>query len=328
MARQGRFVGREGFGMKDYGALIEAALRAHSDGSARSIQSADGILGPSDIGFCRQKAVLMTKGVEATDSTPIMPAAVGTAMHTYTETAIKKMFPTWLVGSIDNTRVTATLPSGAQISGSFDIAIPEDNTLLDIKTKDGLAWVVREGASQSNKFQRHLYVLGAIAAGIIDPNKTIYVGNAFIDRSGKNENIVVDTQEWDPTLTDEIDSWISDVTYAVTHGEDASRDIPAAICERICSHFTACRGGLTVNEGGEQITDNELLAAVSMYVEAGTMEKTAKNMKDEAKAHLLGVNGTTLTHQVRWVQVNPSRVESFDKQGYERLDVRKVRKTS
>ena len=311
--------------MKDYGALISAAIRAHSDNSARSIQSDMGILGPSDIGFCRQKAVLMTRGVEPTDSVSIMPAAIGTAIHNYVEAAIKDMFPNWLVGSIDNITVTATLPNGAEISGHPDIVIPEDNTLLDLKTKDGLEWAKREGASQANKFQRHLYVMGCIAAGLLDDSKPIYVGNAFLDRSGKEENVITDTQEWDPTLTDQITDWVDDVIYAVKNNEDASRDIPAAVCERICSHFTACRGSMPVHEGGEQITDGTLLSAVDMYVEARETAKRADQMKKEAAAVLAGVNGSTGKFDVRWVEVQPTRVEAFEKTGYARLDIRKTR---
>jgi hypothetical protein len=311
--------------MKDYGALISAAIRAYADNSERSLQSDAGILGPSDIGFCRQKAALMTRGVEPTDSTPIMAAAIGTAVHNYVEAAIKSMFPDWLVGSIDQITVTTTLPSGAQISGHPDILIPADNTLLDLKTKDGLQWVKREGASQSNKYQRHLYIMGAIASGYLDPSQPIYVGNAFLDRSGKEELVITDTAEWDPTLTDEIDAWVTDVIYAVKNGEDASRDLPAAVCERICSHFTACRGALDIHDGAELITDSELVSAIDMYTDARDMEKTAKQMKDEASSRLHGINGSTGKWQVRWVEVQPSRVEAFDKQGYARLDIRKQR---
>ena len=311
--------------MKDYGALITAAIRSYSDSSDRSVQSDNGILGPSDIGFCRQKAVLMTRGVAATDSTPIMPAAIGTAIHNYTEAAIKEMFPTWLVGSLDKIRVTAVLPSGAEISGHPDIIIPEDNVLLDLKTKDGLAWAKREGASQSNKYQRHLYVLGAINSGLLDKTRPIYVGNAFLDRSGKEELLITDVAEYDPTLTDEIDGWVTDVIYAVKNKEDASRDLPSAVCEKICSHFTACRGGMQMNEGGEQIENPELVAAITMYVEGRDMAKQAEQMKKEASAMLHGVNGATDSWQVRWVDIQPSTVESFEKQGYSRLDIRKVR---
>lgn len=309
----------------DYGLAIGAALTAYMDNSARSVQAAEGRLGPSDIGFCRQKAALMVKGVEATDSTPKWAAAVGTAVHNYVEAAIKEMFPDWLVGSIDGVRVTATLPGGAQISGHPDIVIPSENTVLDIKTVDGFAWVKREGTSQQHKFQRHLYAMGLIQEGTLDSDKPVYVGNIYFDRSGKEQEPLVLVEEMDPMLTDEIVEWVGDVIYAVQHNEDASRDIPAAVCERICSHFTACRGALEINDGGELITDTTLVSAVDMYVEARNMEKTAKQMKEAASAELAGVNGSTGSWQVRWVDVQPSRVEAFDKQGYSRLDIRKAR---
>ncbi len=309
----------------DYGIAIDASLTAYMDNSARSVQASEGRLGPSDIGFCRQKAALMVRGVEATDAPPKWAAAVGTAVHNYVEAAIKQMFPDWLMGSIDDVTVTATLPSGAQISGHPDIVIPSENTVLDIKTVDGFQWVKREGTSQQHKYQRHLYAMGCIAAGLFDPSKPIYVGNVYFDRSGKQPAPLVFVEEMDPMLTDEIDSWVGDVIYAVKNNEDASRDIPAAVCERICSHFTACRGALETNDGGELIIDTELVSAIDMYTEARGMEKTAKQMKDEASARLLGVNGSTGQWQVRWVEVQPSKVESFEKNGYSRLDIRKAR---
>jgi len=309
----------------DYGIAIDAALTSYMDNSSRSVQASEGRLGPSDIGFCRQKAALMVKGVEQTDAPPKWAAAVGTAIHNYVEAAIKEMFPDWLVGSIDQVRVTATLPSGAEISGHPDIVIPDKNTVLDIKTVDGFQWVKREGTSQQHKYQRHLYAMGCLAAGMFDKTKPVYVGNVYFDRSGKQAQPLVIVEELDPMLTDEIDSWVGDVIYAVKNNEDASRDIPAAVCERICSHFTACRGSLETYEGGELIMDSELLTAVDMYTEARNMEKTAKQMKDEASARLAGVNGSTGQWQVRWVEVQPSRVESFEKNGYSRLDIRKAR---
>ena len=311
--------------MTDYSIAISAALTAYMDNSSRSQQAAEGRLGPSDIGFCRQKAALMTRGIEATDSTPKMAAAIGTAWHNYAEAAIKAMFPDWILGSIDNLTVTATLPSGAEISGHPDIVIPSENTVLDIKTVDGFAWIEREGASQNHRYQRHLYALGCIQAGMFDNDKPVYVGNVYFDRSGKDTRVIVKIEELDVTLTDEIDSWVQDVIYAVKHNEDASRDIPAAVCERICDFYTACRGGLPVYEGGELITDSDLLSAVDMYVEARDMVKQGEQMKKEASARLYGVNGTTGKFDIRWVEVQPTTVESFTKQGYSRLDVRKTR---
>ena len=309
-------------------ALFSNALRDYMDGSARSIQSAEGILGPSDIGFCRQKATLMIKGVPQTDVVPKWSAAVGTAVHNYVEAALKQAYPDWLLGSIDHLEVTATLPSGAEIKGHPDVVVPASNAVLDIKTVDGFAWVKREGTSQQHKYQRHLYALGLIQSGILDVSKPVLVGNVYFDRSGKESEPYVVVEELDPTLTDEIDAWVTDVIYAVRNGEDASRDIPAAVCEKICTHFTACRGSLETHDGGELIEDAETVAAINMYVEGRDMAKEADQMKREAQSRLVGINGTDGRYQVRWVEVAPSVVQSFEKDGYMRLDVRKVRKAT
>lgn len=311
--------------MIDYGMVIGAALRANMDNSARSQQSADGILGPSDLGFCRQRAALMTRGIPQTDSKPRWAAAVGTALHNYIESILAETFPDWILGSVHGLTVTAQLPSGAVISGHPDIVIPGDNVVLDIKTVDGFATVRREGVSQNHKFQRHAYALGCMQSGIFDESKPVYVGNIYFDRSGKEEDPLLILEEFDPTLTDQIDSWVGDVIYAVRNHEDASRDLPAPICERICGHYTACRGDLPIGDDMEFIAAPQLVSAIEMYNEARDMENVAKQMKEEAAATLSGVNGTTGKWTVRWTQVNPSRVEAFDKAGYLRLDIRRTR---
>lgn len=308
--------------------LFSTALNNFMDGSARTQQARNGILGPSDIGFCRQKAVLMIKGVPQTDVVPKWSASVGTAVHNYVEAALKEAYPEWLVGSIDHLEVTATLPSGAEIKGHPDVVVQASNAVLDIKTVDGFQWIKREGTSQQHKYQRHLYALGLIQDGTLDSSKPVLVGNVYFDRSGKEPEPLVMVEEMDPTLTDEIDSWVTDVIYAVTNNEDASRDIPAAVCEKICSHFTACRGSLEMHDGGELIEDKETVAAINMYVEGRDMAKEADKMKREAQSRLVGINGTDGNYQVRWVEVAPSVVQSFEKDGYMRLDIRKVRKAT
>ena len=305
--------------------LVSKALRDYMDGSDRSKQASDGILGPSDIGFCRQKAALVTRGVAPSDPTPKWAAAVGTAIHNYVEAAIKKAHPDWILGSIDGLTVTATLPSGATISGHPDIVVPSANAVLDIKTVDGFEWIKREGTSLNHKYQRHLYALGCVQAGIFDESRDVFVGNVYFDRSGREQEPVVVIEPMDHTLTIEIDSWINDVIYAVKNNEDASRDIPSPVCERICSFFTACRGGLETHEGMINIEDPDLLAAIDMYVEARDMTKMADSMKREAQARLDGINGSTGKYQVRWVDVGATTVQSFEKAGYRRMDIRKVR---
>lgn len=289
----------------------------------RSQQSRDGIMGPSDVGFCRQRAVLMTKGVPQSDEVPIAASQIGTAIHTYMGAALKQAHPDWIV---DEKRITAHLPSGVEISGTPDIIAPDLNAIIDIKTVDGFGWVKREGTSQNHKYQRHLYALAAIQNNLLDSSKTVYVGNLYIDRSGKEPEPYLVIEPMDDTLTDQIDSWIQDVIYAVKHGEDASRDIPSAVCERICPYFTTCRGGLEIHDGAEFITDDTLNAAINMYIEGRDMEKEGASMKKAAQEQLTGVNGSNGEYQVRWTEIQPSVVSSFEKAGYWRMDIRKVRR--
>lgn len=305
------------------GPLLGTLIKAYGESSDRSLQSEAGIIGPSDLGFCRQKAVLMTRGVPQSDSVSIAAAQIGTAIHSYVAEALKSMGNReWIV---DDRKVTATFPSGARVTGTPDVVMPDYNAIIDVKTKDGFEWERRSGISQAHRYQTHTYALGAIQEGILTTDKPLYIGILYIDRSGKEQDPMFIWEEYDPSIIDEIDSWITDVTYAVKHNEDASRDIPSPVCEKICSHFTACRGGLTMNEGGEFIEDPMLVSAVDMYVEGRDMEQKGSKMKKEASTVLYGVNGTTGTYQIRWTEVQPTTVESFEKKGYSRLDVRKVR---
>ena len=306
--------------------LVIGALSDQESATPRTKQSREGILGPSDIGFCRQKAALVSKQVQPTDNPPKWSAAVGTALHTYIEAALQNNL-CWIVGSIDNIRTTATLPSGAKIGGHPDIVVVESNAVLDIKTVNGFEWTRRNGPSQSHKYQRHLYALGLIQDGILDGDKPVIVGNIYFDRSGKEPEPLVFAEEMDNSLTAEIDQWVEDVIYAVQNNQDASRDVAAAVCEQICEFFTVCRGSLEVHDGQEIIKDDYLLSAIDMYVEGRNKENQGKQMKKEASQMLSNVNGITPTHQIRWVHVGPSQMQAYERSGHDRLDVR-VRRNS
>lgn len=305
--------------------LIDMAIRNGQELDPRTQQANEGRLGPSDIGFCRQKSALMTRGIKPTDSRPMWSAGVGTAIHKYVGQMLLAAFPDWI---IESRRVTAKLPmSGAEISGTPDIIVPNQNLVLDIKTVDGFESVKRYGPSLNHRMQRHLYAMGAVNDGILDGSQQVYVGNVYLDRSGREAKPYVTIEAMDDALTEEIDSWVEDVIYAVKQGEDANRDIAPAVCERICNFYTVCRGGLPVDES-EPITDTELVNAISMYVDGRDMEKQGKNMKREAQAQLEGVNGSDGRFQVRWVNISESAVAGFTRPASKRLDVRAVRRRS
>jgi hypothetical protein len=305
-------------------ALVGLAIRSGQETEGRTQQARAGLIGPSDIGFCRQKVVLVTKGVQPSDAKPTWAAAVGTALHNYVGDILKRMFPDWIIEG-NGQKVTATLPrTGSQISGTPDWIIPSENLLLDLKSKAGLEIVRREGPSLSHRMQRHLYAMGAIDAGLLDPSRPVYVGNVYVDRSGKDAEPYIQIEEFDPGFTDEIDSWVEDTIYAVRYDEDASRDIAASRCETFCEFYTACRGALPMSES-EPITDPVLITAIDTYVEGRDMEKVGKQLKREAAAVLAGVNGSDGRFQVRWTNIPGSEVPGYYRNDSTRIDVRKVR---
>lgn len=312
--------------LPDLSQLVSLAIMSWDENRERTQQARAGKIGPSNIGFCRQQAVLITNGVQPSDSAYSWSAVVGTALHVVVGEALQQTFPDWLVDTPakPNPRVTATLPrTAAEVSGTPDVIIPKRG-VYDLKSKDGLEQVKHYGTTQNHKMQRHLYGMGCIAAGIFKADEPFMVGCIYIDRSGKDPVPYVEEEPFDPAFTEEIDSWIEDVIYAVLHGEEGSRDIAAARCETFCEFFTACRGSLPMQES-EPITDAEAIQAIDMYVEGREMEKVGKRLKSEASALLHGINGSDGRFQVRWTHINETEVPGFTRRASDRIDVRKLK---
>jgi hypothetical protein len=308
--------------------LVQAANK-HEAGKSRNRQTA---IGPSDLGFCRNKAALKVREVAPTDvpENPLemlsWPASVGTAIHAWLEDVYPLAFEDVVLGS-QHGKVTATFPSGAQVSGTFDACVPSLNLLLDDKTKNGLSWQKRTGRSQNERFQAHTYALGCLQEGLLDESKPVYVANVYWDRSGDEKRPFVIVEEFDPNLTVEVDEWVQDVIYAVQNNEQASQDIPAERCAMLCEWFTACRGGvLPDSDNPVLIEDEEIKTAMRVYDEAREAEKRAKADKAAAAARLAGVNGSDGEFQVRWTEVAPSTGYSVGpRDGYLKVNVKRIK---
>jgi hypothetical protein len=62
-----------------------------------------------------------------------------------------------------------------------------------------------------------------------------------------------------------------------------------------------------------------------MYVDGRDKEKQGAAMKKEASTILNEVNGSSTTHQVRWVKINASFTEGYQRAASTRLDVREIK---
>lgn len=302
-------------------ALVTTAIHAADSARPRAQQTRAGLLGMSDLGWCRQKALLVLKQTPPSDPKSMWSAIIGTALGELVERALKDMFPTWLTGTTDNVEVTYTMKNGASLSGHPDVVIPDENAVVDVKTKNGVAIERRKGASLSNRMQRHGYAKGLIAAGILDGSKPVYVGNIYLDRAGKEKEPLVLLEPMDPGLDDEITSWVDDVIYARIHNEDAPRDISPSMCAAMCEFFTVCRGGMLPAGEVEVLTDEDSIRALDSFMEGKAQAAAGMALLDAAKDQLRGLNGIANGLQVRTTHVNEIDRPGYYRVGYDKVEV-------
>jgi hypothetical protein len=297
------------------GVVLEAYSRQSMD-SPRSQQTKDRLLGPSDLGGCRSyiKNVL-TDAPRGERVTPPLAAFVGTWLGEGLEQAFVASRP----GSVRQVAVSVNLPSGRRTKGHCDL-IDAEYGVLDFKSKDGLETVKRDGPSFKEVAQINTYLLGLIQMGLLSRDSQWNL--VYIDRSGKETMPHVVSGPLDMDIIREMERRIEDAEYAALHGEDAPKDEPITFCAQFCEFFEHCRTEATPQG---MIDDFDAIAAADMYLEAKDLAKKADQMKDEAKARLAGIEGSTYAAVVRWVHTNETRVEAFTRKPSDRLDVRPVK---
>lgn len=300
------------------GTALAEAIEVFESNTPRSKQADDFHIGISDLGTCREWERWMTIQQPPTDSPSKRKAFIGSALGERWEEAIAATFPQ----ARRKMEVTVTLPSGATYVGHPDLVLP--NGVLDLKSVDGLTGVRRTGPDLQKQFQRHLYAAGLVQAGELD--KDCWVGNAWIDRSGRDDEIVVSIESYDPSWLIRVDEWVSDVTYAVQYNERTVQDMPIEWCEKCCEFFSICRGE-DVRKDRESrglITDAFTLDYVTALIEAKNQKKQAEKVIEDCRRALADVSGTTGDYIVRWVFVDESQVPGHTRAAYSKLDVRKI----
>ena len=299
---------------------IEDAIRNHSANSERTAQAAEGFIGASDVGFCRNRLAHMIRQSPRDEDRSLRWAAfVGTAVGDRLESA-------WAADDpevVTQVEAVAELPSGVRIPCHADVVHPVQDYVVDFKSKDGLALYENGELDRSNIYQVVIYTVALRQAGVLTENSKAYL--AYVDRSGRDETPVVREVVVDDEIITEIDEFIGDAIYAVMHDEEAARDRPYNMCEVVCPFFSRCRGADDYQAGG-LIEDFVTLGAVNGYVKGLEMEKQGKRLKEDAKAALVGAAGSTGTHVVSWSKVGPTDIAAGTRRGYDRLSIRPIKK--
>lgn len=296
---------------------VMEAVRAHSMGSLRSQQQAAHLIGVSELGACRNylRHMVIETPYDDNEDDIKWPAFIGTWLGNGLEEAVRDSF-----GFTAQRTVEVKLPSGKRIQGHCDVH--NDEGVWDFKAVDGLESVKRSGPTFRQKAQVMAYLLALIQSGELPEDA--YCALVFIDRSGRDPRPHVWMSMLDMQVIEEAEQRLDDVVYAVMHDEEAPRDEPAAWCQVACPFFSKCRGATTDVSG--LITDEGALLAVKNYEEGKRMAREAERLKDEAKRDLVGVEGSTGTHLVRWTHVNESEVPAFTRKAYAKIDIRKLPK--
>lgn len=298
--------------------IYEAILEADRE-RPRSKQTENFVVGISELGFCSERTRRMLAGIRP-DVADSIEAFIGTALGDHIESAIEKRWPE----AIRQAEVTTQLHGDQgtyNLTGHPDLLFPWG--VLDVKTTRGLDVVRRTGPSTQQQYQRHGYALGAWEAGYFGevPLDEVQVANVWFDRAGDDKGCYVQMEPFSGEKIAEAGAWLDEVVYAYLRGEQARKEPPRAMCEAICGHFLDCRALDSDVEG--LITEPRYLAAVSMYREGLALEKDGRMLKEQGRANLSGVNGSTGEFAVRWVQVNESIVPEQKRRAHQKLSITK-----
>jgi len=303
------------------------AIQNASNSTDRSKQQQDFMLGVSNLGHCKQYALLMMRQTPFSDVRDKTAAFFGTVAGAAIEAQLKIDHPGWLFQQ----DLFFPLPSGGGTDAHPDIIIPFSvqepekgfyQGILDGKSKAELETIKKVGPTQQQIYQVHAYAKAAIEAGLLNPDHPIVVGDVFFDRSGKDVIPYSVMHLYTEDVITFIDEWVNDVKYALVHNEDASRDMPREWCWSYCEYATACRGGDTDVEG--LLESPDIIAAVDLWAEVKELKAEAKRKEAAYKRTLDGVTGSTGTYNIRWTEVGPVETKASIRSGYRKLQITKV----
>ena len=297
----------------------------YSNYSTRSMQAREFRVGVSDLGFCSERVRRMIDQ-QVPDDTDALAAFIGTALGDHLEKVAAELWPEAIVQSEVTLHLEGEEGRTYTLTGHPDCILPEQGILIDFKSTYGFAVVEKNGPTDSYQYQRHGYAKAAHDAGMFGdlPLEEVRVANVWIDRAAIEKRLHVDMEPYDQRWVDQAGHWLDNVVYAVMQGEEASKEPPREMCAVACGFYATCRAFDTDVSG--LISDKVVLTAIDLYREGLDLEKQGRKLKDQAKQHLVGIEGSTGDYLVRWTHVNETVVPETVRRGYDKLEVRKMPK--
>lgn len=265
----------------------------------RSIQSHEGVIGGSDIGWCAEQLRLKIVQAPRSNSPDSFAAMAGTWMHAGAFEYREEVRPELL----HEQRLVAELPNGAKVPVTVDEIDPDEPSVGDLKTKDRLADIRKGRSTTQQRWQRHLSGLAAIQAGLV-PEQGLIVWNLWLDRSGHDKKPFVEQELFSRAVIAEITSYLDDVLYAVRNNEEAAKEQPRHKCAQWCEFYTLCRGD-EIESG--PISNPILAELVDMYAQASEDRRTAEEVMDALRADVENVTGRTSKSQITSTRVNKGK---------------------
>lgn len=263
--------------------IIQAIAQDQHD-SPRTQQGADGILGPSEIGGCREYVrAMIAKDPQDHPTEPrvkwaafigtVLGDAIESVIVNSTSEKVRALFP----NATSQKRVVATLPRhGIKIAGSTDLVLAD--RVLDLKGKMDIGSVKYYGASFKHQVQISLYLLALIEDGTLPAGSVaelVYYDMAVGDP--RTISFII-TEEEAHGFVAQAEERLDDVFDALKTRQRGGelRDEPESYCAAIaCPFYTACWQGY---QPSEQITDERTITAVRTYAEGRRMKKDGEGM--------------------------------------------------
>lgn len=264
-----------------YAASFSADLAAYSSNSPRSKQKDEGLVGASDFD-CKERMRRVMVQAPETDTPTKWAAFVGSALDARLQEVRAAANPRLLFQM-----EWPIILNGYAFTVHPDEVDPDEPSVTDYKTKNGLALVRSHLTDDPQRIQRHLQYEAGVQNGYLPPGGI--VRNVYVDRSGKDSSVHVEQECHSPEVVAQAADFLADVLYSVENNETASQDRPRDWCRQWCPYFTGCRG----DEIEHPVLQGDTALLVEAYHTNHGIIAEAKQLEDEIKAELQGVTGVT-----------------------------------